>query len=94
MQFPPTPPSALIGGFKDRCDGLLQFSSLPVVSAAVVEQMQISRGPQIDRFLANSQSYISGELGYKAEYVAGTDSSKDENGTTYFKVRFSSNSPS
>ncbi|KAI4374654.1 hypothetical protein MLD38_012622 [Melastoma candidum] len=87
VQFPPTPPSALIGGFKDRCDGLLQFSCLPVVSAAAVEQMQISRAPQVDRFLANSQTYLSGELGCKSEYVTGAESSKDENMTTYFRVQ-------
>lgn len=88
MQFPPTPPSALIGGYKDRCDGLLQFSALPVVSATVVEQMQLSRGSQIDRFLAHSQTYVAGELGYKSEYVGGMEPSfKDENISAYFRVR-------
>ncbi|XP_030439593.1 uncharacterized protein LOC115661459 [Syzygium oleosum] len=87
-QFPPTPPSALIGGYKDRCDGLLQFSALPVVSATVVEQMQLSRGSQIDRFLAHSQTYVAGELGYKSEYVYGMEPSfKDENISAYFRAQ-------
>ncbi|MBA0870774.1 hypothetical protein Goshw_017029, partial [Gossypium schwendimanii] len=30
VQFPPTPQSALIAGYKDRCDGLVQFQSLPI----------------------------------------------------------------
>ncbi|KAJ1439040.1 Zinc finger, C3HC-like [Sesbania bispinosa] len=37
VQFPPTSPSALIGGFKDRCDGLLQFYTLPIVSSSAVK---------------------------------------------------------
>lgn len=67
VQFPPTSPSALIGGFKDRCDGLLQFYSLPIVSSSAVEQMRISHNPQIDRFIAQLQVQTAGELGYKAE---------------------------
>lgn len=86
MQFPPAPPSALIGGYKDRCDGLLQFSVLPVVSMAAVEQMQVSRGPQIERFLSNLQTYVTGELGFRAEYVSGVES-LDENIIAYTRVR-------
>ncbi|KAK6132517.1 hypothetical protein DH2020_033726 [Rehmannia glutinosa] len=55
VQFPPTPPSALIGGYKDRCDGLLQFPSLPLVAASAIEQIRVSRGPEIDRLLVQSQ---------------------------------------
>ncbi|GJR39363.1 zinc finger, C3HC [Tanacetum coccineum] len=58
VQFPPTPPSALIGGYKDRCDGLLQFPYLPIVAASAIEQMKLSRGPEIDRFLAQSSGFL------------------------------------
>nr|XP_043623022.1 uncharacterized protein LOC122594658 [Erigeron canadensis]XP_043623023.1 uncharacterized protein LOC122594658 [Erigeron canadensis] len=58
VQFPPTPPSALIGGYKDRCDGLLQFPYLPVVSASALDQMKYSRGPEIDRFLVQASAYL------------------------------------
>ncbi|QHO28840.1 Nuclear-interacting partner of ALK [Arachis hypogaea] len=65
VQFPPTSPSALIGGYKDRCDGLLQFYSLPVVSPAAGEHMRVTHNSQIDRFLAQSQSQTAGEIGYR-----------------------------
>ncbi|XP_027341187.1 uncharacterized protein LOC113854422 isoform X2 [Abrus precatorius] len=71
VQFPPTSASALIGGFKDRCDGLLQFYSLPVVSSSAVEQMRLTHGPQIDRFLGHLQIQTIGELGCRAENVCG-----------------------
>lgn len=87
VQFPPAPPSALIGGYKDRCDGLLQFSVLPIVSTAAVEQMQASRGPQMERFLSNLQTYVHGELGFKAEYVSALES-LDENMVSYPHVRW------
>ncbi|PWA77408.1 zinc finger, C3HC [Artemisia annua] len=58
VQFPPTPPSALIGGYKDRCDGLLQFPYLPVVAASAIEQMKLSRGPEIDRLLVQSAGFF------------------------------------
>ncbi|KAJ0507889.1 putative Zinc finger, C3HC [Helianthus annuus] len=57
VQFPPTPPSALIGGYKDRCDGLIQFPYLPVVANSALDQMKLSRGLEIDRFLAQSSGY-------------------------------------
>ncbi|KAK4787662.1 hypothetical protein SAY86_011495 [Trapa natans] len=86
VQFPPAPPSALIGGYKDRCDGLLQFSVLPVVSTAAVEQMQVSRGPQMERFLSNSQTYVHGELGFKAECFFALES-LDENMISYTRAQ-------
>lgn len=67
VQFPPTSPSALIGGFKDRSDGLLQFYSLPIVSTSAVEQMRVTHDPQIDSFIAQLQIQTAGELGYRAE---------------------------
>lgn len=85
VQFPPTSPSALIGGFKDRCDGLLQFYSLPIVSSSAVEQMRATHGPQIDRIIAQLQIQTAGELGYKAEMsFTGEQSPR-----SYSYVRFS-----
>ncbi|GFP78704.1 nuclear-interacting partner of alk [Phtheirospermum japonicum] len=77
VQFPPTPPSALIGGYKDRCDGLLQFSSLPLVAASAIEQIRVSRGPEIDRLLAQSQLPRS-ESGIKLEILLGTENSRED----------------
>ncbi|KAI3675084.1 hypothetical protein L1987_84668 [Smallanthus sonchifolius] len=57
VQFPPTPPSALIGGYKDRCDGLIQFPYLPVVANSALDQMKLSRGLEIDRLLVQSPAY-------------------------------------
>ncbi|CAL0326441.1 unnamed protein product [Lupinus luteus] len=71
VQFPPTSPSALIGGFKDRCDGLLQFYSLPIVSSSAVEQMRFTHSPQIDRFLAQLQVPTAGELRYRVDSASG-----------------------
>ncbi|KAL9236518.1 hypothetical protein vseg_011177 [Gypsophila vaccaria] len=77
VQFPPTPPSALIGGFKDRCDGLLQFAALPVVAATAIELMCRSHGPQIDRFLANSANVLVGDSSMKPENMTACESSRD-----------------
>ncbi|RDX79937.1 NIPA-like protein, partial [Mucuna pruriens] len=71
VQFPPTSPSALIGGFKDRCDGLLQFYSLPIVSSSAVEQMRVTHSPQIDLLLSQLQIQTAGELGCRGENVCG-----------------------
>ncbi|GMP66316.1 hypothetical protein CsSME_00026721 [Camellia sinensis var. sinensis] len=78
VQFPPTPASALIGGYKDRCDGLLQFLFLPVVAASAIEQMRVSRGSEIDRFLVHSQSLTAGESGFKAENISGMGNTREE----------------
>ncbi|KAG9439382.1 hypothetical protein H6P81_019547 [Aristolochia fimbriata] len=83
VQFPPTPPSALIGGYKDRCDGLLQFLCLPIIAASALEQLRFSRGPQIDRLLSQSQSYTAGEFGLRAENIPGLDSSRDDPSCIY-----------
>ncbi|KAF9613561.1 hypothetical protein IFM89_008952 [Coptis chinensis] len=68
VQFPPTPPSALIGGFKDRCDGLLQFVSLSVFVASAISQMRLSRSSQIDRLLAQSET-----LARETDYIQGIE---------------------
>ncbi|KAH6558357.1 hypothetical protein KP509_1Z068100 [Ceratopteris richardii] len=51
-QFLPSVIPALIGGFNDRCDSLLQFSSLPVICCSAIDEMKSIRGSEIDRLLA------------------------------------------
>ncbi|KAF9609869.1 hypothetical protein IFM89_018854 [Coptis chinensis] len=63
VQLPPTPHSALTGGFKDRCDGLLQFVSLSVIAASTIGLMRLSQSSQIDRLLAQSET-LAGVTGY------------------------------
>ncbi|KAL3821302.1 hypothetical protein ACJIZ3_007207 [Penstemon smallii] len=77
VQFPPTPPSALIGGYKDRCDGLLQFPSLPIVAASAIEQMRVSRGPEIDRLLVQAQ-FPGSESDVKLEIFLATENSRED----------------
>ncbi|CAA7405406.1 unnamed protein product [Spirodela intermedia] len=78
VQFPPTPPAALIGGYKDRYDGLLQFHSLPVVALSVLDKMRQSRGTQIDRFLSQSYAFLVGELSLRMDNINGTEFSHEE----------------
>lgn len=87
VQFPPTPPSALIGGYKDRCDGLLQFPYLPIVAAFALEQMRISRSPEIDRFLVQSQAFTAGESGFKADLMPGLESTREEVFCIYLRAQ-------
>jgi len=88
VQFPPTPPSALIGGYKDRCDGLIQFQRLPVVAISAIELMSASHGPQIERFLLQSQNFTSGEADIKPEIIYELDNSQDETYCLYTRVSF------
>ncbi|KAF2305485.1 hypothetical protein GH714_005666 [Hevea brasiliensis] len=83
VQFPPTPQSALIGGYKDRCDGLLQFHFLPIVAASAVKQMWVSWGPVVDRFLSQSQNFTSGEGDFKSEGIPELETSRDGNSCLY-----------
>ncbi|KAG6513603.1 hypothetical protein ZIOFF_023935 [Zingiber officinale] len=53
VQFPPMLPSAIIGGYKDRCDGLLQFPFLPVVASSAIETMRLTRSSKIDHMFAD-----------------------------------------
>ncbi|XP_062212621.1 uncharacterized protein LOC133913468 [Phragmites australis] len=69
--------SALIGGFKDRCDGLLQFTSLPMIASSAIENMRLTRNIQIDRLLSQSITFLSGVLGCKAESTAGVGIHQD-----------------
>lgn len=87
VQFPPTPHSALIGGYKDRCDGLLQFQSLPVVAASAVEQMRISRGLQVEHFLSQSSTFMAGDVDCKAERIPELEISLDGAFCPYSRVR-------
>ncbi|KAJ1430699.1 Zinc finger, C3HC-like [Sesbania bispinosa] len=64
VQFPPTSPSALIGGFKDRCDGLLQFYTLPIVSSSApgnwaTEQKLVFTGEQAPHSYSYAQKLTS-----------------------------------
>ncbi|KAG8634707.1 uncharacterized protein LOC110604723 isoform X2 [Manihot esculenta] len=85
VQFPPTPQSALIGGYKDRCDGLMQFQFLPIVAASAVEQMRVSWGPVVDRFLSYSQNFTFGEGDFKPEGIQELENSRD--GASYLYSR-------
>lgn len=87
MQFPPTPPSALIGGFKDRCYGLLQFPSLPVIAASAIEQMRVSRSSEIDRLFAQTQIFVGGESGFRSDFTPGSENARDDVFLTYFHVK-------
>ncbi|TVU41371.1 hypothetical protein EJB05_14879 [Eragrostis curvula] len=79
VQFHLTP-SALVGGFKDRCDGLLQFISLPIIASSAIDSMKHTRRAEIDRVLSQSVAILSGELGYKTDSTTGIDiNHQDEN---------------
>ncbi|XP_006836346.2 uncharacterized protein LOC18427229 isoform X1 [Amborella trichopoda] len=77
VQFPPTPLSALIGGYKDRCDALSQFLSLPVIASSVIEKMRLSRSAQIDRLLSQPQILAMGEFCSKADSIPGPESREE-----------------
>lgn len=87
VQFPPAPQSALIGGYKDRCDGLLQFQSLPIVAASAVGRMRASRGSQIDRLLSQSQNFMGGEVDFRSESIPELEVSRDGAICLYSRVR-------
>ncbi|ONK67288.1 uncharacterized protein A4U43_C06F18600 [Asparagus officinalis] len=87
VQFPPTPPSALTGGYKDRFDGLLQFLCLPVIASSAIEVMKLSRGAQIDRFLLTPRSFSSGDLGSKADSMPLSEFSREDAFSTYSQAQ-------
>lgn len=89
VQFPPTPPSALIGGYKDRCDGLLQFPSLPIVAASAIEHIRISRSSEIDRLLAQSHAFGGMEPIFRSEIMSGTETNIEDVFLVYSHVRVS-----
>lgn len=88
VQFPPTPQSALIGGYKDRCYGILQFQSLPIVSTCAIEQMRVLQGPQVDRFLSQSQNITAGEVDVKSDSILELETSRDGAYYLYSRVRY------
>ncbi|KAF1001754.1 uncharacterized protein LOC141703480 [Apium graveolens] len=78
VQFPATSPSELIGGYKDRCDGLLQFPSLPIIATSAIEQMRISGGLQIDHFLVHIQAFTVEESAFKDEVMPLKENMREE----------------
>ncbi|KAH9318648.1 hypothetical protein KI387_020417, partial [Taxus chinensis] len=87
VQFPRTPPSALIGGYNDRCDALLQFSSLPVVSGSAIDWMRHCRGPQVDRLLTNLQPVTISEFSGRADNMPGAELSREEVACIYYQAQ-------
>ncbi|KAK1353867.1 Zinc ion-binding protein [Heracleum sosnowskyi] len=87
VQFPPTPPSALIGGYKDRCDGLLQFLSLPIVAASAIELMKASRSLELERFLDQLQDFTVGDSGLKADVTPQPETNRDEVSCVYTRAQ-------
>ncbi|EAZ02787.1 hypothetical protein OsI_24913 [Oryza sativa Indica Group] len=86
VQFHLTP-SALVGGFKDRCDGLLQFISLPVIAKSAIESMKLTRSPQIDCVLSQAITILSGELGYKTDSTTGIDINHQDESCSYSQAQ-------
>lgn len=86
VQFHLTP-SALVGGFKDRCDGLLQFTSLPAIALSAIESMKLTRSVQIDRVLSQSVTVLSGELGYRTDSTSGIDIAQQDETCCYSQAQ-------
>ncbi|KAL5196670.1 hypothetical protein ABZP36_000182 [Zizania latifolia] len=86
VQFHLTP-SALVGGFKDRYDGLLQFKSLPVIASSSVESMKLTRSLQIDCVLSQSITILSGELDYKTDSTTGIDINQQNETSSYSQAQ-------
>lgn len=89
VQFPPTLPSAIIGGYKDRCDGLLQFPFLPVVASSATETMRLTKSTKIDHLLAQPSGFFSGELGCKDDNNTGRKVSRDYSSCGHLPVSYS-----
>jgi hypothetical protein len=79
-------PSALLGGFKDRCEGLLQFMSLPVIATSAIESMKLTRSQQIEHVLSQSIVILCGELGYKTDGTTGIDVNHQDETCSYSQV--------
>lgn len=80
-------PSALLGGFKDRCDGLLQFISLPIIASSAVESMKLTRSHQIEHVLSQSIAILCGELGYKIDGTTGIDINHQDENCSYSQAQ-------
>jgi hypothetical protein len=79
-------PSARLGGFKDRCEGLLQFISLPVIASSAIESMKLTRSHQIEHALSQSIVILCGELGYKTDGTTGIDVNHQDESCSYSQV--------
>lgn len=86
-QFPPTPASALIGGYNDRCEALLQLSALPVISGSAIDRMKLCRGSQIDRILAQQQPVIVSESSGRADNMPVAEFSREEVASIYYQAQ-------
>ncbi|VAH30629.1 unnamed protein product [Triticum turgidum subsp. durum] len=80
-------PSALLGGFKDRCEGLLQFISLPVIASSAIESMKLTRSQQIEHVLSQSIAILCGELGYKTDGTTGIDVNHQDETCSYSQAQ-------
>ena len=87
VQFPPTPPAALIGGYKDRYGGLLQFKCLPLIAPSAINRMRQSRAAQIDCLLSQSYAFLAGELSLRMENMDGAEVQCEEVSSAYNQVR-------
>ncbi|XWS18673.1 hypothetical protein CRYUN_Cryun32bG0064900 [Craigia yunnanensis] len=76
LHFASSPSWAASEGYKDRCDGLLHFQSLPVIAASAMEHIQVSRGPQVDLLLSQLQSYMA-EFESRSESIPELDNARD-----------------
>lgn len=80
--FPPTPAPALVESYRDRCDALLQLPALPVVCSSAIEEMKLSRAPQIDRLLAQPPPLPSAALSRNSGKIYGIEIVGDESAAT------------
>ena len=85
-QFPPTSPSALIGGYNDQCEALLQLLALPVISGSAIDRMKLCRGSQIDRILAEQQPVIVSESSGRADNMLLAEFSREEAASIFYQV--------
>ncbi|CAI9299847.1 unnamed protein product [Lactuca saligna] len=65
VQFPPTPPSALIGGYEDRCAGLFQFLYLPIVASSTLDQMKFIAATSFQIIPADTQYHTEVQLNFQ-----------------------------
>lgn len=86
-QFPPTLPSALIGGYNDRREALLLLSALPVISGSAIDRMKLCRGPQIDHILAQQQPVIISESSGRADNMPAAEYPREEVASIYYQAQ-------
>lgn len=87
VQFPPTPPPVLLGGYIDRCEALLQLSALPVVSGAAIKQMKMARGLHIDGLLSEPPPSMPGfSVGNGVDTISTETDSLASTSKPYYQV--------